>query len=113
MIYMCCCPDPQFVSVSTCNTFTTTGGDEVGGAVVFNNTGGPVLSGYVTLTNNPTSGTITAFLANNGTNIIGPITPGNSQTVFVSNIGTLDAFSGTAGQPVSGRVCVDAARQVA
>ncbi|MED0889289.1 hypothetical protein P4T51_24745 [Bacillus mycoides] len=85
----------------------------VGGAVVFNNTGGPVLSGYVTLTNSPTSGTVTAFLANNGTNIIGPITSGNSQTVYVSNIGILAAFSGTAGQPVSGRVCVDAARQVA
>ncbi|PEB38539.1 S-Ena type endospore appendage [Bacillus pseudomycoides] len=110
---MGCCPDPQFVSVSTCDNFVTTGGDVVGGATVFNNTGGSILSGYVTLTNSPTSGTVTAFLANNGTNIIGPITSGNSQTVYVSNIGTLVAFSGTAGQPVSGRVCVDAARQVA
>ncbi|WP_219375887.1 S-Ena type endospore appendage [Bacillus mycoides] len=110
---MGCCSDPQFVPVSICDTFTTTGGDVVGGAVVFNNTGGPILSGYVTLTNSPTSGIITASLANNGTNIIGPLASGESQTVYVSNIGTLVAFSGTAGQPVSGRVCVDAARQVA
>ncbi|EJR91875.1 hypothetical protein IKM_06259, partial [Bacillus mycoides] len=48
-----------------------------------------------------------------GTNIIGPLSSGESQTVYVANIGTLVAFSGTAGQPVSGRVCVDAARQVA
>jgi hypothetical protein len=70
------------------------------------------LSGYVTLTNFSTSVT-SAFLANNGVNIIGPIAQGDSQTVYVANIGTLVAFSATAGSAVTGRVCVDAARQVA
>ncbi|MCY9026073.1 hypothetical protein MOF32_24575 [Priestia megaterium] len=107
-----CCPDPQFVSLSTCGTFTTTAADVAGGVTVFNNAGGPALSGYVTLTNLSLSAA-SAFLANNGTNIIGPVAPGNSQTVFVPNIGTLVAFSATAGLSVTGRVSVDAARQVA
>lgn len=78
----------------------------------FDNTGEPVLSGYVTLTNFSASSS-TAFLANNGTNIISTLNPGESKTVYVANIGTLVAFSGAAGQPVSGRVCVDADRRVA
>jgi hypothetical protein len=106
-----CCPDPQFVSSSTCESFITTAADVAGGVTVFNNAGGPVLSGYVTLTNFAASAA-SAFLANNGTNIIGPVAPGNSQTVYVPNIGTLVAFSATVGSSVTGRVAVDAARRV-
>ncbi|MEH7462254.1 hypothetical protein V7166_09245 [Bacillus thuringiensis] len=103
---------PQFVSMSTCDDFTTTAADVVGGVAVFDNTGGPLLSDYVTLTNFSTSSS-TAFLANNGTNIISALNPGDSKTVYVANIGTLVAFSGAASQPVTGRVCVDASRRVA
>ncbi|MBG9618034.1 S-Ena type endospore appendage [Bacillus cereus] len=107
-----CCPDPQFVSLSTCGTFTTTGADVATGVTVFNNTGGPALSGYVTLTNLSLSAD-SVFLANNETNIIGPITPGNSQTVFVPNIETLVVFSDTVGLSVTGSVSIEAARRVA
>ncbi|MFE4143129.1 hypothetical protein ACFX4I_14760 [Peribacillus sp. YIM B13472] len=77
-----CCPNPQFLSLSTCGTFNDPG--EAPGETVFDNTGGPVLSGYVTLTNNFSSQSAVT-LSNDATPIILAVAPGDSLTEFVAN----------------------------
>ncbi|CAH0224557.1 hypothetical protein SRABI80_02369 [Peribacillus frigoritolerans] len=116
---MCgCCPDPQFVTVSTCGNFTTAEDTAATGNLVFDNDPGPLLSGYVTLTSLSISTPDTnAVLFNDGVLIIPSVAgtgvaPGDSQTVFVSDIGELVAASATAGSPVTGQVCVNASRRV-
>ncbi|MGA4467087.1 S-Ena type endospore appendage [Bacillus mycoides] len=108
-----CCPEPQFITLSTCDTFTTTGNGAGAGVVVFDNTGGPALSGYVTLTNLAISGGANdATLYNGATAVIISVLPGDSRTVFVSNITTLIVSSDT-GNLIEGRVCITANQRIA
>ncbi|MGW5983793.1 hypothetical protein ACWFOP_26025 [Bacillus mycoides] len=114
---MCgCCPDPQFITVSTCGNFTTDQDVAATGDIVFNNTSGPLLSGYVTLTSLSisTPGTDANLTNTNSSasSMIITVAPGDSQTVFVADIGILTATSSAAGNSVTGQVCVNAARRV-
>jgi len=103
---MNCCPEPQLVKLSTCNTFNT--GAEAAEAIqIFEHPNGTV-SGYVTLANfNASGGAASVSTDAAGTEIIATAEPDNSFTVFVPNLENLYVFSET-GETVIGQVCVNA-----
>lgn len=107
---MSCCPEPQIVKVTTCNTFNTdqAAGDTPGPVLIFSQTTGSP-SGYVTLTNFNASGDDANVSTDSaGANIIATAAPDNSVTVFVESLQELYVFSSTTGIQVLGQVTVQA-----
>ncbi|WP_345239289.1 S-Ena type endospore appendage [Pontibacillus salipaludis] len=105
---MSCCPEPQVVSVTTCNTFNTTEDAAGTPVLVFQQAVGSP-SGYVTLVNYNASGDSANVSTDSaGTNIIATADPDNSVTVYVESLQELYVFSTTAGTQVLGQVVVNA-----
>ncbi|WP_059106003.1 S-Ena type endospore appendage [Shouchella shacheensis] len=107
---MSCCPEPQLVQLSTCNTYNTeaVAADAV---QIFEHATGTA-SGYVTLTNfNASADTANISTDAAGTEVIATAAPDNSYTVFVPNLESLYVFS-TGGSIVIGQVSVNASYTV-
>ncbi|GEN46135.1 S-Ena type endospore appendage [Alkalibacillus haloalkaliphilus] len=102
---MSCCPEPQVVTVQTCNTFNT---DAVAADAVqiFEHANGRA-SGYVTLANFNASGdeaNVSTDAA--GTEIIATAEQDSSFTVYVPDLQELYVFS-TGGETIIGQVTVN------
>ncbi|WP_306454078.1 S-Ena type endospore appendage [Evansella halocellulosilytica] len=104
--FISCCPEPQVVTSSMCNTFDT---DVLAADAlqIFEQAEGSA-SGYVTITNfTGSGGPVSLSSTADGTVILaGDIDPGNSFTVFVPNLTELYVFS-TDGETVIGQVSIN------